>query len=275
MNLNEIHKIVSSLKQRVFKKANSHSIGALKSSFKGTGLQFREHQIYQHGDEIRFIDWKLLAKTSTPFIKTFEEERNVEIVIVIDAGMNMWHGHRGKTKFQAACEITCLMYLLAKETNDQVRTIIISNDIITLPKLNGDKGVAAFVSALDKHNLNFQEVEIDNLPPMGHCLDRHVEILKHVKRNREIILLSDFLDFLDPNILRQVVFNKNVHAFRILGPLDEMDKTPFTILGRGENGDSVYQSASHDLVEKNLNLKKVKTLRVKERYLDEFIKEML
>ena len=46
---------------------------------------FKEHQIYSHGDDVRFIDWKLLAKSQTPYIKTFEEERNVEISIILDA----------------------------------------------------------------------------------------------------------------------------------------------------------------------------------------------
>ena len=78
MKLNEVRKTVSQIKANLFKNSNSFSIGMLKSHFKGSGLQFKEHQVYAFGDDIRFIDWKMLAKTSQPFVKTFEEERNVE-----------------------------------------------------------------------------------------------------------------------------------------------------------------------------------------------------
>lgn len=87
----------------------------LKTNIKGTGLQFKEHQVYNFGDDIRFIDWKILAKTSHPYVKTFNEERNVEIVVVIDASTTMMTGYNGVSKLQAAIEICCLLYLLAKK----------------------------------------------------------------------------------------------------------------------------------------------------------------
>ena len=77
MKINEVRKIVGRLRVNLFKRANSFSIGMLKTQFRGTGLQFKEHQVYSFGDDVRFIDWKILAKTNHPYIKTFEEERNI------------------------------------------------------------------------------------------------------------------------------------------------------------------------------------------------------
>ena len=84
MNLKEIEKVVGNIQEHLFRNSNSFSIGMLRSHFKGAGLQFKEHQVYAPGDDVRFIDWKLSAKTNTTFVKTFEEERNVEIHIFLD-----------------------------------------------------------------------------------------------------------------------------------------------------------------------------------------------
>jgi uncharacterized protein (DUF58 family) len=77
VNIAEVRRVVGRIQASLFKNSNSTSVGVLKSQFRGTGLQFREHQVYEPGDDVRFIDWKILAKMNTPYIKTFEEERNV------------------------------------------------------------------------------------------------------------------------------------------------------------------------------------------------------
>ena len=76
MNLKEIERVVSILHASIFKRANSHTTGMIKSHFRGSGLQFREHQIYVPGDDVRFIDWKLSAKSSNIYLKTFEEDHD-------------------------------------------------------------------------------------------------------------------------------------------------------------------------------------------------------
>jgi len=134
MNIAEVRKVVGRIKTNLFKSANAHSVGMLKTNFKGTGLQFKEHQVYTFGDDIRFIDWKILAKTSNPYVKTFNEERNVEIVVVIDASSTMLMGYKGVSKLQAAIEICCLLYLLAKDTNDFVHALIVADEIVHIPK---------------------------------------------------------------------------------------------------------------------------------------------
>ena len=63
MDLKKVNTVVSKLQASIFKNSNSFSIGMLKSHFRGTGLQFKEHQVYNYGDDVRFIDWSILAKT--------------------------------------------------------------------------------------------------------------------------------------------------------------------------------------------------------------------
>ena len=123
MNIKEVHKAVSKIKASLFKNSNSYSIGMLKSHFRGSGLQFKEHQLYDHGDDIRFIDWKLLAKTGIPYIKTFEEERNVDIVVIIDASMSMFTGFENISKLQASIEICCLLFFYLQEKPRIISTL--------------------------------------------------------------------------------------------------------------------------------------------------------
>lgn len=281
MNINEVRKAVGKLKANLFKNANSYSIGMLKTNFKGTGLQFKEHQVYNFGDDVRFIDWKILAKTSNPYIKTFNEERNVEIVVVIDASSTMMTGFNGVSKLQASIEICCLLYLIAKETGDQVHTLIVADEIIHVPKKSGDEGITYLISILEQCKILDEngKVRIDReIKAEINSTQKYVSIMKHLTRKREIVLLSDFNDFIEVPTLRKILYRANVHCFQILSPLDEAEKMPFSLFASskvGERGSlgKYNLSGKKELI--NEFGKKFRQLRVQERYLDNFIKEMM
>lgn len=280
MNITEVRKVVGKIKANLFKKANSQSVGTLKTNFKGTGLQFKEHQVYSFGDDIRFIDWKILAKTSNPYVKTFNEERNVEIVVVIDASPTMLTGFNGVSKLQASIEICCLLYLLAKESNDVVHALIVTDEIIHVPKKSGEAGITHFISILeDKKILN--EHGLVNLErEMGEGADKmqkYVSIMKHLNSKREIVLLSDFNDFIETGVLKKILYRSNVHCFQMLSPLDEAKSLPFSLFA-SSNKMAKGSLGSYDLSGKkdlsNEFGKKFKRIRVQEKYLENFIKEM-
>lgn len=280
MDIQAVRKTVSKIKGNLFKKSNFHSAGILKSHFKGTGLQFKEHQIYSPGDEVRFIDWKILAKTSVPFIKTFEEERNVEIVIVVDAGFTMLYGYKGISKLQAAIEICCLFYLLSKETRDLVHCIVLSDEIINLPKSSGEHGISILISTLEERGiLNAQGKVCPNFEYKNNenSENRTNELLKYLKKNKEIIFISDFLNFLDISVLNKMAFRKNVHGFRLLAPLDRNNKIPYSI--DLETGDSknvfgkIHKDQDREV--ESLFGKKFKTLEVDGPYLEKLSRELV
>lgn len=280
MNINEVRKVVGRLRANLFKRANSHSIGILKTNIKGTGLQFKEHQVYNFGDDIRFIDWKILAKTSHPYVKTFNEERNVEIVVVIDASTTMMTGYNGVSKLQAAIEICCLLYLLAKETSDFVHALIVTDEIINVPKLSGDQGITHLISILEdqkilthKGNVNYERRFEDNVDKKK----KYLSIMKHLSRKREIILLSDFNDFVDADIMKKLLARSNVHCFQLLSPLDEAKTLPYSLHAssgpKASAGLGKYDfTGKKDLVHEYG--KRFKRLRVQEKYLENFVKEM-
>lgn len=280
MNITEVRKVVGKLRANLFRKANSHSIGMLKTNIKGTGLQFKEHQVYNFGDDVRFIDWKILAKTSNPYIKTFNEERNVEIVVVIDASSTMMTGFNGVSKLQAAIEICCLLYLLAKETNDFVHALIVTDEVINVPKLSGDQGITHLISTLEEHKILKANGKINHERIFNENVDnkkKYLSIMKHLSRKREIILLSDFNEFVDAEVLKKLLVRSNVHCFQLLSPLDEAKSLPYSLhaasgaKGRSSLGKYDF-SGKRDLV--NEFGKRFKRLRVQEKYLENFVKEM-
>jgi uncharacterized protein (DUF58 family) len=278
MNILEVRKIVGRIKAQLFKKSNNYSIGMLKSHFRGSGLQFKEHRQYTHGDDVRFIDWKILAKTGNPYIKTFEEERNVQIAVVIDAGPSMFYGWDKVSKLQAALEITCMLYLLAAETNDSIHAIILSNEIIDVPSGNGEKGITQLIASLSraklidesgKLNLEWEPYEI-NLE------EREKAIKKHLSRNREVVILSDWVDLLEGKNFERVVFNRRSHCFRLLAPIDVEGGVNLTLrtLGPAGRGGAVKTFSGRGSLVRG-DIKKIRNLNIDDRYLDNFIREMI
>ena len=276
MNIVEVRKIVGRIKAQLFKKSNSYSVGMLKSHFRGSGLQFKEHRQYTHGDDVRFIDWKILAKTGHPFVKTFEEERNVQIAVVIDAGSSMLYGWERVSKLQAALEITCMLYLLAAETNDSIHALILGKEIIDVPASSGEKGITQLIASLTRQGLINSDGKL-NLDWAGNELtpeDRERSIKKHLSRNREVIILSDWINLLDKKSFDRVVYNRRSHCFRLQAPLDvatEVELVSKVSFGRYKGVKTV-----HGLGERSVDyIKKIKTLKLEDRYLDNFIREMI
>lgn len=280
MNITEVRKVVGRIKANLFKNANSHSVGMLKTNFKGTGLQFKEHQVYTFGDDIRFIDWKILAKTSNPYVKTFNEERNVEIVVVIDASSTMLTGYNGVSKLQAAIEICCLLYLLAKESNDFVHALVVSNEIINVPKKSGEAGISHLISVLEDNNILDEHGHVNLQRLVEEGVDKnqkYLSIMKHLNSKREIVLLSDFNDFIETSVLKKILYRANVHCFQILSPLDEAKSLPYALFASSSKA-SRGSLGKYDLsgIKELSNEfgKKFRRIRVQEKYLENFVKEM-
>lgn len=239
MNIREIERVVATVQHAVFKNANSASAGALRSRFRGAGLQFRDHQVYTHGDDVRFIDWKVSARTSHTYLKTFEEDRNVEICVIIDVNPSSFYGSKGTSKLQMALEITALLYLLAQETHDQIRTVVVCDNKVTeLPPKRGREGLILFVSWLEKVGL-LQSTGTVNLkrqydlsPNDGGFVA--AELKKQLSRKKEIVYLGDMSNLLESEEFFRIAKDSRCHAVRILSPVDT-EPMPFsfsTTMGR-------------------------------------------
>lgn len=279
MDIKEVERIVGKIQTSLFKNSNAFSVGMLRSHFKGAGLQFKEHQVYNPGDEVRFIDWKLSAKTTTTYLKTFEEERNVEIHIIIDLSQSMFFGFNNVSKLQASLELASLLYLLADETKDKVKVILVGEEIYSIPPLSGKLGIVTLVALLErigligengKVNLNFHsEKQVS--------VEEKVALLKAtLARKKEVVLFSDMHDFIPISELKKLAYRKNLHCFRLISPLDLSQNVPFSIWGResGSNKSNYVFSKFGGKDTAELLPGKITDIDITKRYLEEFVKKL-
>jgi len=103
--------------------------GGYKSAFKGRGLEFDEVREYVVGDEIRFIDWNITARTGSPHIKKFIEEREQSIMILLDASRSGYFGSTDKLKKELAAEISAVLASSAAKNNDKAGLIVFTDRI--------------------------------------------------------------------------------------------------------------------------------------------------
>lgn len=275
MNIKEIERVVASIQSNLFRNSNSFSIGMLRSHFKGAGLQFKEHQIYNPGDDVRFIDWNQSAKSNNTYIKTFEEERNIEIVVVLDLSETMQIGYKNISKLQASFEVACLLYLLAEQTKDKVKLIVLEKQITTLPASSGKKGIVILVSFLERLGVLSKDGKVD----IGYRIESSVSenkklgLLKSlVAKRKEVVFLSDFSQFESMEELNKLIYRRNMHCFKVTSPVDEAKVKAFSIYSifNGKKGLIDINKKKED----NLS-GRWKKINVSERYLESFIKEML
>ncbi len=279
VDLNSVRRAIAKTQGRFFKNANSYSIGMLKSKVRGTGLQFKEHQVYSHGDDVRFIDWKMLAKTSNPYVKTFEEERNVEIILVLEVSATMLAGDQGISKLQAAIELACALYLMADKTGDTIHLVLVTDEITDLPKMRGDKGMAVFLNLLKKKNILEEDLRInfDGVMGIGEVEGKKLDfrLNKLLFRKKEVVVLSDFLGQIRGSVITHLARHSHVQCFRLLATIDESVNLPYAVLARSAGTHSHFQRVHlGDELERDV-LKYVTPIRLKKGHLEQFMQEMM
>jgi len=112
--------------------------GAYHSLFKGRGMEFAEVREYVPGDDVRTIDWNVSARMGHPFVKKFTEERELTVVLLVDASASGRFGTGVSTKVQMAAEISALLTFSALRNNDRVGLMLFTDEIeLALPPRNG------------------------------------------------------------------------------------------------------------------------------------------
>ena len=121
---------------------NATLSGEYHSVFKGQGLNFAEVREYQEGDDVRLIDWNVTAKAGKPFIKIFEEERELTVYLVVDISASGQFGTLTQSKVDVAADIAALLGFSAIKNNDQVGLLLFSNHVEKyIPPKKGKKHI--------------------------------------------------------------------------------------------------------------------------------------
>ena len=160
--------------------------GEYHSVFKGRGMNFAEVREYQYGDDIRSIDWNVTARSGAPFVKIFEEERELTVMLVVDVSASGDFGTRERLKGEVAVEICALLAFSAIKNNDKVGLIIFSDRIEKfVPPRKGRRHVLRVLRELLYHQPEGRGTDITSA----------LEYLTHVQRKKAVtFLVSDFRD---------------------------------------------------------------------------------
>ncbi len=134
-------------------KIHAKQGGAYLSAFKGRGMEFDESRIYQAGDDIRNMDWRVTARTNTPHTKVFREERERPVLLWLDLSTSMMFATRKKFKSVIACEIASLIAWSAAKNNDRIGGLIFSeNEHVEIKPRRGKTAVLDFIGRCTKHS---------------------------------------------------------------------------------------------------------------------------
>lgn len=196
METTELLKRVRRLEIKTRALTNNIFAGEYHSAFKGRGMSFAEVREYQPGDDVRDIDWNVTARMNRPYIKVFEEERELTLMLLVDLSASQKFGTRSRTQRDLCAEIAATLAFSALQNNDKVGVIFFTDRIEKfIPPQKGRKHILFIIREL----LNFE--------PKGHATDVAValEYLMKVVTKRSIaFLLSDFLateDFSRPLLI--------------------------------------------------------------------------
>lgn len=181
--------------------------GQYHSVFKGRGMDFSEVREYQVGDDIRAIDWNVSARVGHPFVKVYQEERELTVMLVVDASASGNFGTVERMKGELAVELCALLAFSAIKNNDKVGLLIFTDEIEKfVPPRKGRSHVLRVIREL----LYYKPMR------KGTSIGNALEYLNHVVRRHSVVfLVSDFLSLDFERHLRVANRRHDVIAIRI------------------------------------------------------------
>ena len=165
--------------------ADGMKVGNFRSVYHGQGIEFSGVREYLQGDDIRNLDWNVTARMGKPFVKTFDEEKELVIFIILDRSLSMMTGSRGKTKLEVASETVALLTLAAEQNNCPTGAVFFDNktQFSTPPKSGKDHSMLIYT-------------KLDSLPPKtgkGSSLQNALRASQKILKRRALVfVISDF-----------------------------------------------------------------------------------
>jgi uncharacterized protein (DUF58 family) len=180
--------------------------------FKGQGVEFDEVRPYVAGDDIRSIDWNVTARTGSPHVKRFSEERELTVIFLVDVSGSQVFGSGTRSKSELAAEITCLLALTAIRNQDKIGLILFSDRILkSIPPRKGRTSVMRLV----------REVLAADETREGTDITASLRFLNNVQKRKAVVfLVSDFQDSGYEKELRVTARRHDVIACPISDPCE-------------------------------------------------------
>lgn len=189
--------------------------GQYHSAFKGRGMEFAEVREYQFGDDVRDIDWNVTARLHRPYVKVFEEERELMVMLLVDVSGSLDFGTASQTKRDMATEIAATLAFSAIQNNDKIGVIFFSDRIEKyIPPKKGRKHILYIIrEMLDFH-------------PVSHKTDiaaATAYLTRVMKRRCTSFIISDFYD--DKDFEKEMEIANRKHDMVAIQVYDQRAKT--------------------------------------------------
>ena len=226
MDANELIKKVRKIEIKTRGLSSNIFAGQYHSAFKGRGMAFSEVREYQYGDDVRDIDWNVTARFNKPYVKVFEEERELTVMLLVDMSGSLDFGTSGMYKRDMVTEIAATLAFAAIQNNDKIGAVFFTDRIEKfIPPQKGRKHILYIIREL----LSFEPVSMqtDITVPLQYLTNA-------IKKRCTTFLLSDFIgdkDFKNPltianrkhDVVAIQVYDKRVEELADVGLMKIVD----------------------------------------------------
>ena len=218
--------------------SNNIFAGEYHSAFKGRGMAFSEVREYQYGDDVRDIDWNVTARLDKPYIKVFEEERELTVMLLVDVSGSLDFGTSVQTKRQMVTEIAATLAFSAIQNNDKIGVVFFSDKIEKfIPPKKGRKHILFIIREL----LNFEPAS--SRTDIGAAIQF---VTNAIKKRSTMFILSDFFD--EKDYTNQLTIANRKHDVVALQVYDqrmaEMPDVGIIKMRDAETGDEIFVDTS-------------------------------
>ena len=213
MNTKEILKKVRKIEIKTRRLSDHIFGGEYHSTFKGRGMTFSEVRQYQFGDDVRAIDWNVTARYNEPYIKVFEEERELTMMLMVDVSASELFGTSEQFKKDTITEIAATLAFSAIQNNDKVGLILFTDEIeLFIPPKKGKSHVLRIIRDLIEFKPKSRKTDIAQA----------FKFLSNVMKKKAIVfMLSDFMTEGYENTLKIVGNKHDITGIRVYDKHDE------------------------------------------------------
>jgi len=185
MDTKELLKKVRKIEIKTRRLSDHIFSGEYHTSFKGRGMTFSEVRQYQYGDDVRAIDWNVTARYNEPFVKVFEEERELTMMLLVDISGSESFGTKNQQKRDMVTEIAATLAFSATQNNDKIGLLLFSNHIeLFIPPKKGKSHVLRIIRELIEFEPKSKKTD----------LSQALKYLSSVMKKKAIVfVISDFM----------------------------------------------------------------------------------
>ena len=260
MDTKEILKKVRSIEIKTKGLSNHIFAGEYNTAFKGRGMTFSEVREYEIGDDLRTIDWNVTARYNSPFVKVFEEEREITLMLMVDVSSSSSFGTNKRFKRELVSEISAVLAFSAIKNNDKVGVIFFSDKIEKF--ISPSKGKKHILRII-KEILTFQSTSKKT------NIKKALEYFNRVTKKRSICFLLS--DFFDSDFFEPVKLSAKRHDLVAVNTLDsrelEIPNVGLLSLQDSEEDDEILIDSSDRKFRRNFKNKQLSRLETLKKEL--------